>query len=220
MIKEERHTIIFSKDTYRTLVAISNHMIRTAPGEFKVIMDKVHDACLFLEGFGFSGNFHVVDGNKVCCYSILPLDVDTVSVIERDSNSVVPTVTLPPSMSFCLYAGLRYILGDHRQLMQSDKTLIWSDISDTIKWDNHKIFSVCYTKSEMDVTSGVLIFEEDPKVCLKLLGSYGGFDDELVNKEGGKLDAPEEVKQKLRAVYSRDTLERQIKEIVGDKEGD
>lgn len=223
---DNKHTIAFSgfkSNGENSVMFVTDHLIENAPDVFKEVMQTLKKACSFLEQFGLSGHFspgRSKEANKpsVHCFFLLPLDMDVEDVMkksEKDLAKLKEEVALPPSLSFCVYAGLCSITGHKKHCIESTKVMI-SDGSDIIKWDGHKVLTAFYTKSESDTTSGVFIFEEDQECCLRLCGSYNVFEDKLVTEKGDELDAPAEVKQRFRNIYGQEMLEKQIRDVIGD----
>lgn len=226
-ITDNKHTLSFNTgDSGAAMIMISDKLIDDAPESFKPVMNKLMNACAFLEQFGLSGHFATKrDENNnpaVSCFLVVPIELDVSDLVNDNKVNMGDKhiTAIAPSLSFCLYAGLRAILGYKEQLRQDSKKIHVSDATDVIKWDGHRVLSACYTKSETDITSGVFVFEDDPDCCLKLSGSYSSMEDKLISEEGVELDAPKAIKERFRNIYGADLLEQQIREVIGNKEGD
>ena len=223
-ISEDKHTLTFRSgdgESANTMFVTYN-LVNNAPPPFKEVTQDLLRACAFIEQFGLSGHFIPCKYNKeaaISCQSILPIELDIKSVLGGD-DSEIKKVSIAPSMSFCVYTGLRNILKHPVQLMQPPDKMTVYDSSDLVGWDDHKVFYTCFAKSEYDITTSIFIFKEDPDVCLRLVGSYSSFEDKLFTEEGRELDAPQSVKEKLRSLYGKEELDKQIMDIIKHKEGD
>lgn len=219
-ITENKHTISYRVHDSTTTMFISNNMLNNAPDNFKAAMNSVARACMFVEQFALSAHFitgKTREGKPVAlCYTVIPIEKDVKKVLEGLDDPDV-TSFIPPSLSFCLYAGLRLILGDNRQLNQN---LLFNDTTSIINWDKHHVVDVCLNKGEQDITTGVFIFKDDDEHCLNFVGSYSSMEDKIINEEGEELDVPKHAKERLRDVYGQELLESQIRSIIENKEGD
>lgn len=220
-ITENVHTISYNLNDSAATMFVSNAMVLNAPGVFKDVMERIAGACLFVEQFALSAHFVTgksKDNKPVAiCYAVVPLEKDIKQVLEGSHSSQDDKDYASPALSFCLYAGLSIILGVNKHL---DQNLLVHDTTSIIKWDKHHIVDVCLSKGEHDITTGVFIFKEDDEHYLDFVGSYSSMEDKIINDKGDELDVPKGAKERIRGIYGRELLEKQIREIMGDKEGD
>lgn len=223
-ITENKHTITYKVHDSATTMFINNDMISEAPAGFKAVMDSIAKACMFVEQFALSAHFvtGVTSDRKptASCYTVIPIEKDAKKVLEERFErfeSLEGTHSfIPPSLAFCLYAGLRLILDCKMHL---GKALLLNDTTSIVNWDKHHVVDVCMNKGENDITTGVFIFEDDDKHCLNFVGSYSSMEDKIINEEGDELDVPPKAKQRITELYGKELLEKQIRDIMGNKEG-
>ena len=221
-ITENKHTISYRVHDSTTTMFISNDMVNNAPDDFRDAMNNVARACMFVEQFALSAHFITgkTKENKpvALCYTVIPIEKDVRKVLEGLQGVTADTTSfVPPSLAFCLYAGLRLILGANRHLNQK---LLFNDTTSIIKWDKHHVVDVCLNKGEHDITTGVFIFKDDDEYCLNFVGSYSSMEDKIINEEGDELDVPKEAKERIRELYGKELLEKQLRDIIGDKKRD
>lgn len=220
-ITENKHTITYKVQDSATTVFIDDAMISEAPAPFKEVMNSVAKACLFVEQFALSAHFvtGVTADRKptASCYTVIPIEKDVKKVLEGFESVSDATSFVPPSLAFCLYAGLRLILDCKMQLGQKP---LFHDTTSIINWDKHHVVDVCLNKGEHDITTGVFIFKDDDEHWLNFVGSYSSMEDKIINDGGDELDVPKEAKERIRDLYGKELLEKQIRDIIGNKEGD
>lgn len=220
-ITENKHTISYKVHDRTTTMFVSNDMVNNAPSDFKDVMNNVARACMFVEQFALSAHFitgKTMENKPIAlCYTVIPIEKDTKRVLEGLQSVTDTTSLVTPSLAFCLYAGLRLILGGKRHFNQN---LLFNDTTSIINWDKHHVVDVCLNKGEHDITTGVFIFKDDDEYCLNFVGSYSSMEDKIINEEGEELDVPKEAKERIRELYGKELLEKQIRDVMGDKKRD
>ena len=127
---------------------------------------------------------------------------------------------IPASLTLTIYAGLVYITDNPAQYAFEYKRMKYADATDEVGWKGHVVLSVDYKVKRGDIAYGIFIYEKSENEALKYIGSYNAFEEELTGDDGNELQAPEEVKEKLRKLYGKGNTLGKIKGINGGEKDD
>lgn len=218
MITANKHSIGIITDKGPVVMGLTEKFVEGAPEEWVGFAKDALDCCRFLEQFKLAGHFTFGVKDPLSCIGLSDISIDLKDVYAKGTE--IPVLEIPASLTLTIYAGLVYITDNPAQYAFEYKRMKYVDATDEVGWKGHVVLSVDYKVKRGDIAYGIFIYEKSENEALKYIGSYNAFEEELTGDDGNELQAPEEVKEKLRKLYGKGNTLGKIKEINGGEKDD
>ena len=218
MITNNKHSIGILTKEGPIVVGLTEWFPDNAPEEWVGFAKDVLNCCRFLEQFKLAGHFTFGLQEPLSCVGLSCLSTELRDVYAKGTE--IPTLTLPASLTLCIYAGLVRITDNPVQYAFAYQKMKYADSTDEIGWKDHVVLSVDYKVKKGDVAYGIFVYEKTENEALKHVGSYNAFEEKLMGEGDKELEAPKEVKEKFKKLYGKKNTVRKIKGLGDDKNSD